>query len=245
MSLKELFEEMEKRYGINFIPTSKLNQGAVENLFGQLRSRGGLDDHPSPISLLYRLRLVVSVFKVAEVEPTINVIENELADESDFPPLSNPTASSSSMQADQVEEDGLNYLSGWLARKFNETYPEMGDYTYMLKREEHSYRKPSWVDELSYGGLLESSNELLKKIRILEMHFEKINKKRFFSKKFIFKRMFLNLKNVVDLPEEITQAFLRQRIFIRMKKLNQMVKFKELKKKGKTGATTKLRKIVD
>ncbi|KAG5860367.1 hypothetical protein JTB14_026096 [Gonioctena quinquepunctata] len=96
MSLKELFEEMEKRYGINFILTSKLNQDAVENLFGQLRSRGGLDDHPTSMNLLYRLRMVVlgktpgmvhektkvlryedkeeyllaTVFKVAEVEPS-------------------------------------------------------------------------------------------------------------------------------------------------------------------------------
>ncbi|KAG5896490.1 hypothetical protein JTB14_005869 [Gonioctena quinquepunctata] len=83
--------------------------------------------------------LLATVFKVAEVEPTIHVIENVLADESDFPSTSNPTASSSSMLADQVEEDGLNYLSGWLARKFNKTYPEMGDYTYMLKYEEHSF----------------------------------------------------------------------------------------------------------
>ncbi|KAG5880309.1 hypothetical protein JTB14_003708 [Gonioctena quinquepunctata] len=86
--------------------------------------------------------LLATVFKVAEVEPIIRVIENELADESDFPSTSNPT----SMLADQVEEDGLNYLSGWLARKFNETYPEMGDYTYMLKHGEHSYQKPSWVN---------------------------------------------------------------------------------------------------
>ncbi|KAG5864847.1 hypothetical protein JTB14_002944 [Gonioctena quinquepunctata] len=113
-------------------------------------------------------------------QPTIHVIENELADESDFPSTSNPTASSSSMLADQVEEDGLNYLSGWLARKINKTYPEMGDYTYMLKHEEHSYQKPSWVNELSYGGLTELSNKLLKNIRILEMHFKKINKRLFF-----------------------------------------------------------------
>ncbi|KAG5874240.1 hypothetical protein JTB14_030468 [Gonioctena quinquepunctata] len=58
-SLKELSEEMEKRNGINFILTSKLNRNAVENLFGQLRSRGGLDYHPTPMNLLYRLRMVV------------------------------------------------------------------------------------------------------------------------------------------------------------------------------------------
>ncbi|KAG5894304.1 hypothetical protein JTB14_015544 [Gonioctena quinquepunctata] len=105
MSLKELSEELEKRYGINFILTSELNQDAVENSFGQLRSRGGLDDHPTPMDLLFR--------------------HGSFRKDS----RCGTTASSSSKLADQVEEDGLNNLSGWLAQKFNKTYPEMGDYT--------------------------------------------------------------------------------------------------------------------
>ncbi|KFM69485.1 Transposable element P transposase, partial [Stegodyphus mimosarum] len=32
---------------------------ALENTFSQLRSRGGLDDHPTPLSALYRLRMVI------------------------------------------------------------------------------------------------------------------------------------------------------------------------------------------
>ena len=37
----------------------KVNQDSLENLFSQLRTRGGLDDHPTPLNSLYRLRVVI------------------------------------------------------------------------------------------------------------------------------------------------------------------------------------------
>jgi len=48
-----------KEYGLNYLLTSKINQDALENLFSQVRSRGGLNDHPTPLNALYRLRMIV------------------------------------------------------------------------------------------------------------------------------------------------------------------------------------------
>ncbi|CAI6371651.1 unnamed protein product [Macrosiphum euphorbiae] len=39
-----------KEYGPNYLLTSKINQDALENLFSQVRSRGGLNDHPTPLN---------------------------------------------------------------------------------------------------------------------------------------------------------------------------------------------------
>ncbi|KAG5871337.1 hypothetical protein JTB14_018591 [Gonioctena quinquepunctata] len=58
-SLQGLFKDMQEKFQISFILTSKLNQDALESLFGILRTRGGLDDHPTPINLIYRLRMVL------------------------------------------------------------------------------------------------------------------------------------------------------------------------------------------
>ncbi|KAE9543773.1 hypothetical protein AGLY_002003 [Aphis glycines] len=39
--------------------SSKINQDALGNLFSQLRSRGGLNDHPSPLNALFRIHLII------------------------------------------------------------------------------------------------------------------------------------------------------------------------------------------
>jgi len=43
-----------------------------------------------------------------------------------------------------VEEDGLQYLAGWLARKFIKKYPHLGNHRQKSKEPEHSYCVPSW-----------------------------------------------------------------------------------------------------
>lgn len=45
-----------QRYGMTYIITSRLNQDVLENFFGAIRSKGGLNDHPSPQQFKYRLR---------------------------------------------------------------------------------------------------------------------------------------------------------------------------------------------
>lgn len=58
-SLKLLFLDLKSEFKIEYIATHKVNQDALENLFGQLRSRGGLNDHPTPLDVLNRLRLII------------------------------------------------------------------------------------------------------------------------------------------------------------------------------------------
>ena len=54
-----LLLESVRKYGIKYILTTKLEQDIIENSFSQLRTRGGLNDHPSPLDALYRLRVII------------------------------------------------------------------------------------------------------------------------------------------------------------------------------------------
>ena len=58
-SLMALFADLAKEYGIDWFPTTPLNQDAVEILFSILRSLGGNDFRFGGLSFLWRLRLVI------------------------------------------------------------------------------------------------------------------------------------------------------------------------------------------
>lgn len=39
--------------------THRLNKDALDNLFSQIRTRGGLNDHPTPLNALFRIRMTI------------------------------------------------------------------------------------------------------------------------------------------------------------------------------------------
>lgn len=57
-ALPLLFEILQP-YNVRYILTNRLNQDVLENLFSVIRSKGGLNDKPSPLDALFRLRLVM------------------------------------------------------------------------------------------------------------------------------------------------------------------------------------------
>jgi hypothetical protein len=44
---------VQELYGAEFLLTTKVNQEALENLFSQIRTCGGLDDHTTPLNALF------------------------------------------------------------------------------------------------------------------------------------------------------------------------------------------------
>jgi hypothetical protein len=55
-SLKGLFNDLNKDYGIEYIETKNLNSDALENVFSQLKIKG-MNDLPSPMEFLHREKL--------------------------------------------------------------------------------------------------------------------------------------------------------------------------------------------
>lgn len=56
---KSLCRFKKHRYELKYTLTYKLNQDALEILFGQLRGRGGLNDHPTPLDAIYSLGMII------------------------------------------------------------------------------------------------------------------------------------------------------------------------------------------
>jgi hypothetical protein len=154
-ALPILLKSVEE-YDVKYILPTKLNQDFVESNFGQLRTRGGLPDHPAPLNALYRLRMIMlgknpgltqqntnvqgssslnfeeeiifaGALRTADIEPTLTETEDEIDDPE---PIDDEDASTKMPQEGskihEIEEDGLNYLGGWLAYKYKKKYPDLG-----------------------------------------------------------------------------------------------------------------------
>lgn len=74
-SLKQLFNTLKAKYDFKYILTHRLNQDALENFFSQIRTRGGLYDHPTPIHALHRIRMIILGKNPGIVQKNLNTVE--------------------------------------------------------------------------------------------------------------------------------------------------------------------------
>jgi hypothetical protein len=203
-----------------------------------------LNDHPTPLHALQRLRQIIlgkstnlqsnantehcsDTYIVGDVIRELNaeiVLENSstscLSDT--FENLEVKTPTSNNLK-NLLEQDGLEYLAGWIAKKLKASHPHLGDYTNYNLQERYSndFTIPSWVVHLSYGRLIKPTNQFLTVIKGLEEEFNNymfeglINSKKITQK--LFKKIKFKYQNVDDI---IIRTFVKQRLYIRMKHLN-------------------------
>ncbi|KAI5704495.1 hypothetical protein M8J75_006003 [Diaphorina citri] len=249
-SLMELFIDLKQKYDIEYILTHRLNQDCLENFFSQLRSRGGLHDHPSPLNVLYRIRTIllgknpgiVSVNTNVAVAPEEFLTSKALhkakvpikIDDGDIDNVdeyieciegiegeANSTIDLPDELSSSAEADGLCYVAGYLARKYKEKFPNLG--TISRGQGHHDYSIPSWIQHLSFGGLTEPSPEWMDQVNSMEKCFLSLH-----GNDFAFKgKIVEETTNYVgkycgenNIPYELVKGFCRQRIFIRIKYLN-------------------------
>lgn len=249
-SLKMLYGILKQMFPkqFSFILTHRLNQDLLENLFSQLRCRGGNDDHPSPLNSIYRLRMIIlgkntgvvktnmstidasddefllsQIFKEVEIEPNFDVVQ--ISDEESD---SSIASSQSIVKMSASEEDGFEYLLGWLARKFRTKYPDLGEYSYKLQPVD----KTSYVGQLSHGGLNIPSAIWIKEANELEKFFRRYHPEGSFQHK---KKVISLLSKKICrkrplLRPDLVRAFIQQRTFIRMKYLNTALIQKKISK---------------
>jgi len=282
-SIKGLFEDVQAIYKSRYILTHRVNQDALENLFSQLRTRGGLNDHPTALNALYRLRTVIlgknpgivqvnantesqtpdeyllsSLFKKTGVNIMDSIMECELIDDGEeyriFDEVNAPIPNDGEQQSSQMEDDGLLYVAGWLAKKFKKTH-NLGDYTYKLKID-HSYTNTTWIQQLSYGGLIQPNENFMGLINQWNSMF--LNHHGSLLMKGTGLMQTLSNKIHALFPtvdKKIIIAFVRIRTFIRMKTLNKEIEIAASQKARKRVAMTdvsdaqrkknnKIRKIV-
>lgn len=58
-ALRGLYKSLQSEYCVQYILTARLNQDCLENFFSQLRGIGHHYDHPTPLEVKYRFRLLL------------------------------------------------------------------------------------------------------------------------------------------------------------------------------------------
>lgn len=136
---------------------------------------------------------------------------------------STSTTSSASRSGRASVSDGLIYLAGFLAKQNLTKRPYLVTFTHTTK-DLTFHAMPSWLQSLSFDGLIEPSSEWLSQVKIMEKYFQKYHKKQFQEGKNIIKRTTeyitkkMNKPNIIT--DELISAFSRQRVFVRIKYLN-------------------------
>lgn len=250
-SLKFLLDDLRRSHNIDYILTHRLNQDALENLFSQLRTRGGLNDHPSPLNALYRLRMIIlgknqgilqrnvntggsddSEFVVASVMRDCGIrcstlelggsTDTEHIGVNDSVVVSMTLNDSKNQDFGEIENNAVAYLAGWVANKHHADHPRLGQVT---RRSDQRSTPLSWVRHLSFGGLTEPSEEWMSQALQLEEEFRQHHGVDRILKgpSVVEKLVEIATTKFPSIPREPLQTFLRQRTFIRMKFLNTVI----------------------
>lgn len=254
-SLRLLFQDMVEKHNIKYILTHRLNQDLVENFFSQIRTRGGLHDHPSPLDCIYRIRMIILGKNPGVIQRQTNTID---ADQDEFivakalnkAQITIPESSclpaelhTKDLENEQIshaeivqqsEEDGLEYIAGYIAKKFKDKYPYLGNFTHKIDTE-HNYTVPSWVRHLSYGGLTSPSETWLQEFKNIVSSFTLFHKDNVQRGKNVLKRTTDFVASSVDLkhiPSEVLEAAVKTIFFVRIKYLNSKTEAHKRKRLG-------------
>jgi len=141
----------------------------------------------------------------------------------------------------EIEEDAIEYLAGWVAKKYKVQFPELGSTTTQCNLDlehtkQHNYQIPSWIHHVSYGGLIVPSQDFKHKIIRVERLFKKITKNQIPKMPGVVKYLTNKIICRMEIEEKyktVIQTYIKQRIFIRMKYLNQHSNLLLKKRKAK------------
>lgn len=227
----KLLLKIVRDHGLKYILSSKVNQDALENLFSQLRTRGGLNDHPSPLNALYRLRMIIlgknpgvtsnqtnttdtnnEEFLLAKTMKKIDLKINYVSE--NFDDSENATDTNSDSESivnncnNKIEmvQDAVEYLAGWVAKTFRLKFPELGSTTteqHLNKSSHgHDYGVLPWINHLSYGGLIVPSDEFKNNIFRIERLFNKITKHKIPEGQGVVKNLTKKIFKRMEMPEK-------------------------------------------
>jgi tyrosyl-tRNA synthetase len=139
------------------------------------------------------------------------------------------------------EEDGLKYLAGFIAKEIISKNPNLGKFL-EPRQITSTVNAPSWLRQISYGSLIEPSENFFQAILRYDHCFKKFHKAKINSKQNIVKTLSAKIyKKVKDYDLDIVTAYVKQRTFIRMNNLNHLNSNKSFRK-VKTARSTMVAK---
>jgi len=139
-----------------------------------------------------------------------------------------------------MSRDALEYLAGWVAKKYKLQFPELGSTTTLYNAAQnengHDYTMPSWINHLSYGGLILPSHNFKTHIFRIERLFKKITKQQIPKGPKVVKNLSKKIIKRMEMEEKynpVVETYVKQRVLIRMKYSNQHKKVLNNKRKSK------------
>lgn len=127
-----------------------------------------------------------------------------------------------------LEDNALLYITGYVAHRFRNRYPDLGVPTKSLP---HLFN--DWICTLSKGNCMYPSTNFLNAAIITEEEFLKLHG-HFFSKE---DKIFDKLTNIVSMktnnqfPKEVIACLVRTRTYIRLRTMNKDIKQNNVQKK--------------
>ena len=151
----------------------------------------------------------------------------------------------------ETTEDALEYIAGYLANKYKDSLPDLGQFTCKI-RNDHPTNIPSWVQQLSYGGLIKPTDQWLKIIKTWNTYFEIHHGESIRKGPGVVKNLAFKIsKREKGYPFNIIKDFCKLRSVIRMnyrnlkaKTVDKAVKRKSTDSDISRGKIRKLNKII-
>ena len=250
-SITNLFNDLKSKFNFQYIYTRRLNQDVLEHLFCLIREMDGPYDHPCASAFKQRMKRVVIVSKhqclISVANNTVLVGEDKVVVSglksliNLSSPLKNKPATNielcdveSLLLSDEKipdnEEDGFNYVLGYVVQKFSNKHKHLGGFAAL------DLTKDDSIAFKNRGGLMRIADKEKPKFEKLEMLF----RNHYAEKKLKYEQNAItNLTNsalsVIALPKDVIEFYFRCRIYFRIRMLNKStyVAKRESKKNNK------------
>lgn len=157
-----------------------------------------------------------------DIEPDPKSINYDLYNIEEDAELSLLTPSNENINV--VEEDVIEYLAGWVVRKYKKDFPDL---LAKIQHEDHNQLQvPSWFSHLPFGGLTIPSSKWLEMVRVIEKILSRfLCKQSIFKSKNISSRLTQMIFRRLDCQDQgmvkVVKTYILQRIFIKIKFENQ------------------------
>jgi hypothetical protein len=262
-ALKQLFSYVKENYNVEWIMASRVNQDHVENFFSQIRGLGATYDHPGPVELLNRARLLmigqsVTTATFAIEKAPVQFEDTENVQEHFMSVSLTATVRGNVSETETVPEELFeafvpdeNVTPGTV---LGTTSAECSEYgltyfagwlAFKFRRELPHIGDPTgnidtreldpWLAHLSRGGLICPSKDFVSQVKLFEGHFQEFHGNTFSRKKNVIKILHLTLCDMYPLVHSnLILKFVRARTFFRIRYENEKQKNAKIEKRKKT-----------
>uniref|UniRef100_A0A1B0DH88 Transposable element P transposase-like GTP-binding insertion domain-containing protein n=1 Tax=Phlebotomus papatasi TaxID=29031 RepID=A0A1B0DH88_PHLPP len=170
-SLQSLFANMRTKYEIRYILTNRLCQDVLEHFFSLIRKLGGLSDHPHCLDFMRRFKRLICGSRNSVISTEANIQDPETPAQcvTSFETISHDVISSIREEEDDelnsndedidvgkdtIEEAGLEYVAGYVAKRRREDQDQKILGTPSARVEESEASSSSWVFSNSVASVL-------------------------------------------------------------------------------------------